>query len=109
MKVQGQISHVSPLEFVGKNQLAKRSLRLVMSTSQDGQYEQAMGIDLIGDNANEIDESNVGDTADFTLNYSCTKPEAREDGRMFTNIKAWKIDIQKSTDTEEGSDEDLPF
>lgn len=107
MKIQGKVSHVTPIEFVGQNQLEKRSVRIVMSVSDDGKYEQSIVFDLLKDVANSISEDNVGQTITAHLNFSSNTPETNDRGRMWNNIRAWKIELEDAVDT--SVEEDLPF
>ncbi len=107
MKIQGKITHVTPVEYVGQNQLAKRSARIVTDPGKEPKFEQSIAFDLLWDAADLITEDSIGSSATVSLNTVASEPN-EQTGRMYNNFRAWKVDIETANQASD-EDEDLPF
>ncbi|MFN9518460.1 MAG: DUF3127 domain-containing protein [Bacteroidota bacterium] len=63
------------------------------------QYPRKVCMSVMNEKVNELDNIQVGDTDKASLNI-----ESREyQGRWYTDVRAWRIDVQGSTQPETGS------
>lgn len=81
------IKHIWPIELVWKNNLEKRTV--VLDEHTEKEYKWGIAFDLIKDKIALIDKFKVWDIVDVSLNFKASE----YNGRYFTNISAWKIEL----------------
>lgn len=86
MNYTWKIVNIGEITTVWANALQKRTLVLEEVTDKD--YKWWLAFDLIKDKVTLIDNFNVWDTVDVSLNFRVSE----YNGRHFTNISAWKIE-----------------
>ena len=108
MNYEWKITHIWPVELVGKNQLEKRTF--VLEEVSDKEYKGSIAIDLIKDKVNMIDQYKVGDIVSVGLNIRANYSEGT--GRYYNGINAWSVKKVSSWDNHnfpEDTDDKLPF
>ena len=85
MNYKWKIVFIGEIQTVWQNSLQKRTVVLEEVTDKD--YKWGIAFDLIKDKVNLIDNFNLWDTVDVSLNFKASE----YNGRYFTNINAWKI------------------
>lgn len=63
------------------------------------QYPRKVCMSVMNEKVNELENINVGDTVKASLNI-----ESREyQGRWYTDVRAWRIDVQGGAQAEQGT------
>ena len=109
LELTGKISHVGPLETVGKNNLEKRLF--VIET--EGNYPQQIAFECFKDNAHKVKDADKGCRVRVSFDV-----RGREyQGRYYTNLTAWKVSFmgrdesapEQTSPSAEMPDENMPF
>ena len=103
---QWAITSISEVTQVGKNSMNKQEFVL---KEVEWEYPQSMAITLLGDKTSLLEGKAVGDIVKAHLNFKANE----YNGRNFTNINAWKIDmVQKGNwkaPEAKTAEDNLPF
>lgn len=103
MEFAGKVMKVTDSQFVGNNNLEKKTI-LVKETKSDEDYKNnSLAIDFLGDKVALIDGVEEGDTVKVMLNF---KAREATNGNIYNGITGWKVD---KTSSGEEKGEDLPF
>ena len=87
MQFTWKILNIGEIQTVGKNNLEKRTVVLEEHTEKE--YKGGIAFDLIKDKTSLIDKFKIWDVVDVSLNFKASE----YNGRYFTNISAWKIEL----------------
>ena len=94
MNVQGKIKVIGATESIGAKGFLKRLL--VIETSET--YPQQLPIEFTQDKTSLLDNFNVGDDANVSINLRGSEWQ----GKYYANIQGWKIEraeAEKSSDS----------
>ena len=83
MEIKGKVYQVGATEEVGQNGFRKR--QLVIETNE--QYPQKLAIDFVQDKVSDLDNINVGDNVEVSINIRGSE----YNGKFYTNLQGWKI------------------
>lgn len=115
MNIQGKIKVIGQTQEVGSNGFKKRDL--VVTTNE--QYPQDISIDFIQNNCVLLDNFNIGDSVDVSINLrgrEWTNPQGEV--KYFNSIQGWRISkdsnpsgsaVEAHKQSQEQPKEDLPF
>lgn len=84
MNIKGSIHLIGETETVGNNGFTKR---LVVIETQE-QYKQTIPVDFVKDKTNILDNYEVGDTVDVSVNVRGNE----YNGKYYVNLQGWKIE-----------------
>jgi hypothetical protein len=96
MNIKGNIHLIGETETVGNNGFTKR---LVVIETQE-QYKQTIPVDFVKDKTSVLDNYEVGDTVDVSVNVRGNE----YNGKYYVNLQGWKIE-KIAGETKE----DIPF
>lgn len=103
MQYEGKIKYIGSIEYVGHNQLEKRTV--VLEEVADREHKGGIAFDLIKDKVKLTDPYEVGDRVTASLSFKCNYHEPTD--RYYTSISCWKIEGDHRTS--ESVDDDVPF
>lgn len=103
MQYEGKIKYIGSIEYVGRNQLEKRTV--VLEEVADREYKGGIAFDLFKDKVRLIDPYEVGDIVTAHLSFKCRYYETTD--RYYTSITCWKLEGDHRAS--ESVDDDVPF
>lgn len=86
MNYQGKITHILPLEHVGANQLAKRTI--ILEEATDKEWKGGLAVDFLKDKTELVNDVQVGDIVDCSLNFRVNE----YNGRRYNWVTCWKME-----------------
>jgi hypothetical protein len=96
MNIKGNIHLIGETETVGNNGFTKRLV--VIETKE--QYKQTIPVDFVKDKTSILDNYEVGDTVDVSVNVRGNE----YNGKYYVNLQGWKIEKIAGENKE-----DIPF